>query len=104
MGLIDYFSTWFISDDELAMRREVAEAQQVALDRRFENSGREDFVRYLGLSNDIQAGGDMQADYRKKHDNPLRVVPWWLWLVGAVVVLWYSGVWKKLWRKLKPAK
>ena len=88
--LVDYLSTWFISDDELQTHKDVAAAQQAILDRQV-NEGKRGFFEYISLSSEVQAAGSDLAKYRDKNDNPLSVVPWWVWVALVGCALWYLG-------------
>ena len=88
--LVDYLSTWFVSDDSIQTQREVADAQQAILDRQY-SEGKRGMFEYWGLSGEISDAGTANADYVDENDNPLRIVPWWGWLALAGVVFWYLG-------------
>lgn len=88
--LVDYLSTWFISDEEIATHKTVADAQQVIIDRQM-REGKRGFFEYLSLTKEVQAAGSDLGKYRDKNDNPLSVVPWWMWLAAAVAAFWYLG-------------
>lgn len=101
MSLYDTFVNWastkFISQDEQQMHNDVAAAQQARLNDQL-NEGKRDMFNYLGLSNQVQAAGNMEADYIAENGSfgnvitaALGKVPLWLWLVVGIVVFWWLG-------------
>lgn len=89
-SLVDYLSTWFISDEDIATHQKVADAQQQIADRQYAD-GTLGTLDYWLLSDEIGNAGNYLGDYKAENDNPLRVVPWWLWVGGIVAVFWYLG-------------
>lgn len=89
-SLVDYLSTWFISDEEIAMREEVAAAQQARLDQ-LQREGKVDAIRYITLSGEVQEAGTMQRDYRDENDNFFAVIPWWIYLGAGLAIFFYLG-------------
>ena len=94
--LVDYLSTYFVSDDSIQTQKEVAVAQQAALDRQYAE-GKRGLFDYWSMSSEVKAAGDANARYVAENDNPLSIVPWWMWAAVVIAAFWYLGgfIWLK---------
>lgn len=92
--LDDYLTALFLPDDEIAMREEIANAQQRELDRQ-RAEGNRGFFDYIQLSADIAAAGSEQKKFEEENDSPVKAValsiPWWVYLALFVFVFFYFG-------------
>lgn len=86
--LVDYLSTWYVSDDAIQDERDRDLAQQAILDRQYAE-GKRGLFSYYGLSSEVKGNG--LEEYVDDNDNILRIVPWWIWLAVAVGAFWYLG-------------
>lgn len=96
MSLTDYFSGFFISDDQVATEQQVADAQAARLREQY-SQGKISLWRYLDLTGDALEAGNGQENYRDDNSGFLRVIPWWVWLVAVGLIAWQIGgfVWLK---------
>lgn len=92
---IDYLSTFFIADDEIATHKAVSEAQQAIIDRQHAE-GKRGFFEYVSLSKEVQAAGSDLSKYRDKNDDIIKVVPFWAWVALAIAAFAYLGGFKWL--------
>jgi hypothetical protein len=86
----DFLSTFFVTDDSIQTQAEVAAAQQAALDRQ-RAEGKRGLLDYWSLSREVGKAGTANRDYVDDNDNPLAIVPWWIWLAAAGAAFWYLG-------------
>jgi hypothetical protein len=90
MSLTDWLAAQFYtSDDDIATHQQVADAQQAIADRQL-SEGKVNLSDYIGLSNDIQAAGQYEADYKKSNSGFfgfLKNLPPWAWGVIVIVSL-----------------
>jgi len=100
--VVNFFSSFFVSDDDVATAKQVAAAQQTVLADQYDR-GVIDTNKYLQLSREIDDAGNYLDDYRKDASDPGHLIPWWVWLVVGVAVLIYLWpVLSRLW-KARPA-
>tara|TARA_R110000868_G_scaffold395344_1_gene666981 strand:+ start:1147 stop:1452 length:306 start_codon:yes stop_codon:yes gene_type:complete len=92
--LVDYLSTWFVDEDAIQDERERDLVQQAILDRQYQE-GKRGFLDYYSLSSEVSGNG--LEEYVDENDNPLSIVPWWIWVALIGAAFWYLGgfIWLK---------
>ncbi len=94
MNLTDWLAaTFFVSEEDAQMHKDVAAAQQAIVDRQYAE-GKRGVFDYLGLSSDIKKAGDYTADFKEKNSGLgalLLTVPWWIWAALLALAFWWVG-------------
>ena len=89
-SLTDYLSTWYISDQDIAVHQQVAEAQQAIAERQY-LEGTLSLPEYLAINGEIASAGSYLQDYKAANDNPLKIIPWWVWVLAIGGAFFYLG-------------
>jgi hypothetical protein len=90
-------ATFFVSDEDVQLHKDVAAAQQANLDRSLA-AGRVGYADYYQTTRDIADAGNYTAEFDKKNSGTfalLKTFPLWVWLavlVGAWVWLGMPGL------------
>ncbi len=87
-------ATFYTSDEEVQLHKDVAAAQQANLDKSLA-AGRVDYPTYYGTTRDISEAGRYTENFAQKNSGTLAFLstfPWWFWPLVIGGLWFYLGM------------